>query len=785
MQQPNSEGQWAQSPMVDGNPTTAKIMVIAMSPGEEELDQGIPLVGATGHMLWTWLGKHGISRVQCYCVNTIGEMPTGSGGKSITPAQYDHYWQAFDDYTSLFTGQVVIILGGDALWRYTGLSGGIESWRGYVVRPTDCPVNIERRMAEVGVYKTGPKKGQPKVTYRKTQARTPASKRGDLIILPTLHPAGVMRTGNTTLPVLVADLERAVRASREPHRFLQHIVNASVAEVYNSGETPWNPPSGYQDQALVFDIEGYDHVTHLGTKRETSWPYSQKFTTSVFETVQPMFANPEILKVGHNLAFDVAKLRREGLEINGKYFDTMLAAAMVEPDIPKGLKYVAPMYLDLYRWDHKSEEDMGLYNAHDVLITDRLYGILQQKLRMRGQLKLFKEVIMPCLDTLMELSAVGLYISEPRRQQWLRELSDKYANALADWSTHYPGIDVGSPHKLKAWFKSMGMEIKYNKYGGETLDENAIRTLMVEAPEHKDMLEKVLTIRGLRKDISTYASISVTQDNTIHPSYLPAGKDDDRYDEDGHKAGKGLAGTWRPTSKGPNVQNVTREGRCIYVPRTPGHVFAEFDFESFEARILSQLSGDSQLMDAIAGDIHKRNSELLGVDRTRAKNGFYGWSYGVGPRTLRNTFRTKGYDITEKACRELLDGFNRLYPKAAAYRNRVIATARESRMVRNPFGLCRYFYAKDIGTAPANTIIQSTAAIIMWKILPALAREAKRQHGSMVVMVHDSVAFELPAGFDPKPFKDIMEQEWNEIGPGFKVPVTCKVGPSWGEVKAI
>jgi len=31
----------------------------------------------------------------------------------------------------------------------------------------------------------------------------------------------------------------------------------------------------------------------------------------------------------------------------------------------------------------------------------------------------------------------------------------------------------------------------------------------------------------------------------------------------------------------------------------------------------------------------------------------------------------------------------------------------------------------------------------------------------------------------------ILEQEWPQIAPGFKVPVSIKVGQNWGEMKEI
>lgn len=766
--------------MIDGDPAIAKLLIVAMSPGEEELDQGIPLVGPTGRMIWKILSDNGVTRPQCYIVNVIGELPEGDGGKKITDEQLDKYWDAFDDAVSKYNGEVVLLLGRDALRRFAGFTEGIETWRGYMVDPSDCKNLIYRTRHEVGVYKSGKKKGQPKQVKVKAAVSAGATLCPNLtLIIPTLHPAGVMRTGNATLPALVEDVGRACRG-----------IN-NWADMWDRANSVYNnSPSiiGFTPSTdVAFDVEGVDFITDIGIAGRYTYGDSRKWDASSKAFAQKVLGDPNTVKVAHNAPYDLELLTQEEVEVNGPIADTMLMAAMLQPDMPKGLKYVASMYLDIKRWDHLYNVDMAKYNALDAKHTIDLYVELKRRLRNAGQMKLLEETIMPCIPTLMEMTRVGLRVSISRRIDWTDRLQAELEALDANWRTLHPDCPEWSkPLRIKKYFKErFGLEVQYNKYGKETVDENALRTLMHEYPEHKEMLEHLLKLRKTSKELKTYASVPISSEHTVHPSYLPAGKDDDRYDETGEATGKGLAGTWRPTAKNPNIQNQPKEARKMFVPRVPGHVFVEMDYASFEARILAALSGDRVLEEAIESDLHKHNEEALGVDRTRAKNGFYGWSYGAGARTLKNTFRTKGYDISERQCKELLYGFDKLYAKAARYRNSVISTAKISRVVTNPFGLRRYFYGNNVGTAPANTIIQSTAAIIMWKVLPLLSKEAKRQGGVMVAMVHDSVEFELPAGFDPQPFRDIMEQEFPEVAPGFRVPIDIKVGPSWGEVEKI
>jgi len=56
----------------DGNPNTAKIILIGEAPGENEDLQGIPFIGRAGKLLNEFLEKSGISRENdLYIINTV------------------------------------------------------------------------------------------------------------------------------------------------------------------------------------------------------------------------------------------------------------------------------------------------------------------------------------------------------------------------------------------------------------------------------------------------------------------------------------------------------------------------------------------------------------------------------------------------------------------------------------------------------------------------------------------------------------------------------------------
>lgn len=755
--------------MIDGNPQS-QLLVIAMAPGEEELEQNLPLVGPTGNMLWSLLGKEGLTRADCFMVNCIGEWPEKKSGPS--PQQLAKYWDAFDAAVMSFTGEVVLLLGSDALSRFTGLTGGIESWRGYLVAPDELNI-LTRPAFQTGTYKSGKKKGQPKLVKTNTLVN-PAVPKNVKWIIPTLHPAGVMRTGMTTLPALAADINRAVRAIRGELR--------PTRDTYTT-----IPEVEVDSKHYAFDIENPNgYVERIGFAGDKG-TWTSSFNHTAKHVAADILSNPNVLKIAQNAPFDVTHLGNIGVKVDlDNTVDTMLMAVMLQPDLPKGLNYIASLYLDCRRWKHLSGDEPQKYNAFDASRELEIYHIMRAELEKTKQWDLFKNTIMPGVWTFMRMSQTGLYLDPVRRDKWVEQLSTKLEGQRAEWYKLHPTINPSSHVQLKKWlYDEKKCKLHFDKYGKLTVNELALIDIKLERPELEQELELLLDIRGLDKDLEVYAKVKSSPDGCVHPSYLPRSKDDDKYDDEGHRLGKEIAGTLRPTAKNPNIQNQTKEARFMYVARRKGYVVWEVDYTAFEARILAALSQDTELQRAIDEGLHKHNMELLGVDKTRAKNGFYGWSYGAGAPTLRKTFRLKGFDVPLRDCKSMLRSFDKKYHKAAEWRDGQIALARQRYYVENPFGLRRYFYTKSAGTAPSNTPIQSTAAIIMWKVAPELERVCE-EHGALLTgMVHDSFEGECKReglGNFERDVRRVMEREFPEVGPGFRVPIEFKHGPSWGEV---
>lgn len=760
--------------LVDGSPD-ADLMIINDAPIAADVVADRPLTGYDGRVLWAMLKRVGIDRSRCYILNTIGETIEGDTGP--TAEQLDKYWDAFDGAAREFRGRFVLVLGGSAFSRYCGLSGGVGAWRGYIVRPTGTGV-LERTIRVCVPYKTSNKKrgivkGDPRWVKTRKVEEAPISE-SVTHIFPTNSALSVIRSGFSSAPLLQLDLARVARALRgelRPSRTHYEV----APTVFAAGR-----PVAIDIETGTSDGEFRD-ITRVGLATDNS-AWTRHWDESTLAATRAINSDSSRIFILHNAGFDYPRLSAAGAPIVGPIRDTMLAAAFIEPDQLKGLNAAAATYLDCERWKHLSEDEPAKYNAYDVIRTYELWEAQKKILADRGQLALFEETICGALPSLINMGEYGLRVDTQAKDAWVAELQELAMQQLGNWSAMTGNVNVNSNAQLKKYFKGLGIELRLNKFGAESTDKVALMKMKYDYPEHAAKVDLLLATRHTLKDLETYAKTSVSRDGRVRASFVPAYKDEDGL-------GKGLAGTWRITAKEPNLQNQPKQARKMYIP-DEGMCFVGADYSQLEARILAALSGDDALQAACDGGIHDRNAELLGVDKVRAKNAFYGWGYLAGPRTLANTFQAKGFHIGEPECRALLTGFDRIYSRASNFRQEALALAKSQRFVQNPFGFRRYFPQRDFPAPSAmSTLIQSTGAFMMWSIMQELDAAFRSLDGRLLLMVHDDTMGQVPLDRKDEALqavKDIMERKFDCVAPSFSVPVSLKYSPkSWGDMEEI
>lgn len=775
--------------MWDGSPM-ASLLFIAQSPGTEEVLQGRPLVGASGNVTWKVGARFGILRQDVAILNACCQIPMGGAFRAApTQQQLDECRETFDAFLRASRPRVIVCLGGVAFRALSGLGGNVDALRGQLFIPSDCAPKKVPEQIVVGYkkawesqptgefFKSGKKKGQPKFKkvrvqgdpkYKKITVEKPRPLPESVEwIMPTLHPASLIYNQYATLPAFQSDLAR-IRQLLDPAGERPREI------VYETRPTPLG--SG----PIVLDIENPGGpIQRIGfATLDGAWTAPWAGDT-IAEAASILMS--DALKIGHNLPYDMYHLGIYGIEVAEPHWDTMLAFQMLQPDLFKGLEKVTSFYFPVRPWKHLSGSEPAYYNACDVVHTRGLYEPLRNDLASTGMLDHFENVIMRDLVALVSMKTRGLRCDDAALREWRTDLDRQHDMLVTRWSGMHPHVDYKSPPQLKRLlYEELALPVQKNK-STVTTDDSALVALLGRGND--DTVRTLRELREVSKLRSTYADVQFDPEQRIHPNYLPSTKD--TIDD---VKRKGLAASGRLASSEPNIQNQPQVARRIYVPE-PGFAFLEADWSQLELRIAAALSGDSALASDLESDVFQRFQDRIGCDRTRAKNVIYGTIYGAGPRTLSVLLKRKGAPTPEAECRRLQNLLAQQYPKLWAWRRRTVALGVDQKWIANPFGRRRYFY---MGQKQAPEMIdflpQSTGADMLWTVLRPLHDLARSVGGYLVCTVHDSILLEVPSAALNEAaigVRALMEQEWPQISPGFRVPCAIKTSTTnWGAMNA-
>jgi DNA polymerase-1 len=527
----------------------------------------------------------------------------------------------------------------------------------------------------------------------------------------------------------------------------------------------------------------------------------------VFSRLEPLLADPEMRRIGHNVKSDLLLLRRLGVEVGGFSFDTMLASYLSNPSRRShALEVVAlevgglavPTYAALLgegaRAASLEDADVGRTAALAcarvaaiAAIEERLKAALEQD----GLLPILVDLELPLSSVLADVERTGVRIDVPflarLSQEWERELA-----RLTGEIHRLAGCEfnINSPRSVgEVLFETLKLAPgrKTRKTGTWSTDVEVLEDLA----ESHELPRRLLEYRSLQKLKGTYVD---TLPALVHP-------DTGRVHTSFNQA---VAATGRLSSSDPNLQNIpirTEQGRQIrraFVP-AEGYRLLSADYSQIELRVLAHLSADPAMVDAFnkGEDIHRRTAaELFGVMpglvtgdmRRRAKVVNFGIVYGMGPQRLA---REQGVSLKEADA--FIKEYFRRFPGVREYIDRTIAAAESDGAVRTLLGRVRYFpeirsadrNAKQQAIrAAVNTTIQGTAADLIKKAMVHLGSRLLEAGlgGRMILQVHDELVLEVPPEQEART-ADLVRSVMERAHP-LSVPlvVDTRTGPNWLEM---
>ncbi len=524
----------------------------------------------------------------------------------------------------------------------------------------------------------------------------------------------------------------------------------------------------------------------------------------VLDRLRPVFANPNIAKIGQNIKYDLLVMRRAGVEVAGVAVDTMIASYLANPAATshgmdslasellghKTIAYseVAGSGKNQVGFEEVEIEKAIPYAAEDADITWRLAEVLEPKLGEVEQQKLFAEVEMPLVEILTDMEWSGVRIDADFLGGLSRGMEQKLA-VLEKEIHELAGapFNVGSPKQLgEVLFERLGLPRgKKTKTGWSTNVE-----VLTNLAEEHEIAEKVLAYRSMSKLKSTYTDalpkLVHPQTGRIHTSFNQA-----------------VTATGRLSSSDPNLQNIpirTEEGRRIreaFIP-AEGNVLLAADYSQIELRVLAHMADEPGLKEAFAAgdDIHKRTaSEIFGVFpemvtadmRRQAKTINFGVIYGMGAFSL-----AKDLGISRKEAQTFIDNYFARYPGIKTFMESKKEEAREKQYVTTLLG--RRCAVPEInskngairGYAERNAInypIQGSAADIV-KVAMVRVHERLKKEGlqtKMVLQVHDELVFDVEQNELEAVQRLVREEMEGAVELNVPLVVDIGVGANWRE----
>lgn len=570
---------------------------------------------------------------------------------------------------------------------------------------------------------------------------------------------------------------------------------------------------------FAFDTEtdGIDPLTaglvgmSFAVKENEAWyvpvPADAEEAAKVIAHFSPALQNPQSLKIGQNIKFDILVLRKYGVRVAGPLFDTMIAHYLLNPELRHGMDYLADTYLK-YKTipiekligpkgkNQLSMRDVPIaqiaeYAAEDADVTLKLKNYFAPELKKEGLESLFFDIEMPLIYVLAEMEETGVKLDTVALKQSSDVLTGEL-NKLEKEIHELAGVkfNINSTKQVgEILFERLKIEekAKKTKTGSYSTSEDILEKMRSKHP----IVGKLLEYRGLKKLLSTYIDalpeLIRPETGKVHTSFNQT-----------------VTSTGRLSSTNPNLQNIPirddlgREIRKAFIPDNEDCIFFSADYSQIELRIMAHLSKDEHMIEAFrsGADIHAATAaKIYGIPveevtsdmRRKAKTANFGIIYGISVFGLAERL-----NIPRAESKELIDGYFKSYPGIRDYMDESIEVARDKGYVETIYKRKRFL--PDIkshnaivrGYAERNAInapIQGSAADIIKVAMVAIFKrfEAEGLKSKMILQVHDELNFNVLKEEQEKVKQIVLEEMEGAIKLEVPLIADCGEGANWLE----
>ncbi|MBN2553579.1 MAG: DNA polymerase I [Spirochaetales bacterium] len=524
---------------------------------------------------------------------------------------------------------------------------------------------------------------------------------------------------------------------------------------------------------------------------------------SVLGRLEGVLTDASLTLVGQNIKYDYKVMAGQGIRLRCRFFDTMVAAWILDSERSSyGMDNLALQLLN-YRTVHYTDlvekgrtlADVELslaadYSAEDADITFQLYQLFRPQLESEGLESIFSGLEMPLVEILAEMEIAGIRLNAAELHVYGAELEAELARLEREiFSLCGRSFNVRSTRELQiVLFEELGLSpVKKTKTGQST--DNFV--LMELAATGNRVPELVLNHRLLSKLKSTYVDALprlVNPDSgRLHTHYIQTG-----------------AATGRLASKDPNLQNIPvreesgRRIRKAFVP-DKGCRFLSADYSQIELVVLAHLSGDPMLREAFLSnrDVHRQTAAVLfGVpeqqvsaeQRRIGKTINFGVIYGMSAFRLARDLR-----IPRRDAEQFIQRYFERYAGVDRFIRETVARAEKQGYVETIMGRRRPIAGINSRNrtekmaaerVAMNSPIQGSAADIVKLAMIEVARALaeKRMASRLLLQVHDELIFEVPSA-EIEQAQALVKQKMEEaVELSVPLRVSLEAGPTWGDI---
>jgi len=558
-----------------------------------------------------------------------------------------------------------------------------------------------------------------------------------------------------------------------------------LKEVESAEETPKEKKKYSLNEKNTIDLLGKELYIYSNSKSKGDIDYlyiieeNEIIKTTDVDTV----LKSENKKYVYSSKELFAYANKKGFEIKNLVFDITLASYLLNPN---SSSYDIDKLNGEYEVETYDGEDEFLCNIAPMI---DLCNILEKKIEQCNQKKLLNEIEIPLSNVLARMENLGFAVDKQGIEDFGKMLKENIENLKSEiYNSVGREFNINSPKQLGvALFEDLALPCKKKTKSGYSTSADVLESLKNQHP----VVSMVLQYRTLSKLNSTYCEgllKVIGDDGRIHSSFNQT-----------------ETRTGRISSTEPNLQNIPvrtelgREMRKFFTARE-GWVLVDADYSQIELRVLADISGDKNMIDAFKNnqDIHAITASqvfnmpldfVTGEMRSRAKAVNFGIVYGIGAYSL-----AKDIGVTNKEAKNYIESYLKHYSGIDKYMHDVVEKAKDTGYVETVFGRRRYLpelsasngMTRAFGERVArNAPIQGTAAdiikIAMIKVDKRLTEE--NLEARLVLQVHDELIVECPSHESMRVAMILQEEMEKAVSLSVPLVADSAVGKTWYDAK--